>query len=96
MVQNLFTLAGGIWSPWMEGLSIRLILLSFIVFIFIIPVKKHMKILYVFMTAALLVTVSNLTPRSLFQYAALPAAPILIAGVVSEIKHKVIGKELEQ
>ena len=88
MVKNLAVLGAIPWSPWFDGLPVRMLVVLFIA-VLALPFSKRLKILFLMMTTSLLLTVSNLPPRPIYAYAALPACAILISGLSMLLKKRI-------
>ena len=88
MIKNLAVLGAIPWSPWFDGLSIRMLVVLLIALL-ALPFASRLKILFLLMTVSLLLTVSNLPPNPVYAYAALPACAILVSGLSMMLKKRI-------
>jgi hypothetical protein len=86
MIRSLAQLAMMPFSPWLDALPVRLLLLSGAVLLFIIKASWRAKALIAALLVLPLATVLNLPPRSDFAYAALPAASVAVAAIAGRAR----------
>jgi hypothetical protein len=77
MMRNLLTLAAMPFSPWLDGLPVRMLAAASVAALLLVPSRWRTKLLVVSLIVLPLVTVANLIPRSYYSYAALPGAALL-------------------
>jgi hypothetical protein len=88
MINNMLLLLRIPIAPFMGSLPLRLLLPVFVIGIWFIPIKRNFKFMIPAIGVILLLTVSNIGPRSYYAYACLPAWAILFASIYDSMKPK--------
>jgi hypothetical protein len=86
MIRNLAQLAVMPFSPWLDELPARLLLLSGFVLFLVTKASWRAKAFAAALLVLPLATVLNLPPRSDFAYAALPSVSLVIAAVAGRAR----------
>ncbi len=86
MVNNLATLVKIQFSPWLDGLSVRILTVLGTVLLFTSKADWSRKLLLAGFIILPLLTVANLPPRTYYAYAALPGAALLFGAAAGSLK----------
>lgn len=86
MINNLITLLKMQFSPWLDGLPVRILLVLGMVPLLATKAHWRLKLLLVGFIILPLLTVANLPPRSYYAYAALPGAALLFGAAAGSLE----------
>ena len=81
IVRNLAIHGAAAFAPWMSGLSARLSLLVLLLAAWLLRSERGLSPAGLLVMLGMLLTVSNLPPRTYYTYAALPGAAMIFAGL---------------
>ncbi len=88
MINNMLLLLRIPVAPFIGSLPLRVLLPVFVIGIWFLPIKRSYKFMIPAIGVILLLTVSNIGPRSYYAYACLPAWAILFASIADSMKPK--------
>ena len=88
MVKNIFVFSSITWAPWFSSIPVRIYMVFYILFLWVVPGNWKIRLLIVFMTVFMLLPVSNLTFRPDYAVAGVPSISLAIGLLVQKLEKR--------
>ncbi len=91
MVTNLLTLLRMPFSPWLDGIPLRMLALLAFSMLFFVRCPWRTRLMMLSLLLLPIATVANLPPRSYYAYACLPGAALIFGSAAGSVRGRIGG-----